>query len=266
MGFDIGLEGCAAVVTGAGGGIGRATSVALAKAGARVLLVDRDESALKQAELAVIEAGGEAASVIADVTRAGDVNAYVAAATSRLGRIDVFFNNAGIEGAVAQLVDYPEDVFDAVIAVNLKGVFLGLRSVLPVMIAQGSGSIINTSSLAGERGLPLTAAYNAAKHGVQGLTRTAAAEVARKGVRVNAVCPGLVDTRMLHSLVSEMTSGDVESGLAAFAQGSPGGVLGTPEEIASVVCFLASPLASYVNGACWPVDGGILATIGSSPQ
>jgi 3alpha(or 20beta)-hydroxysteroid dehydrogenase len=263
VGFDIGLEGRVAVVTGAGGGIGRATSVALARAGARLLLVDLDESALKETELAVSEAGGEAASVVANVTKAEDVSRYVAAATSRLGRIDVFFNNAGIEGAVAPLVDYPEDVFDAVIAVNLKGVFLGLRSVLPVMITQGSGSVINTSSLAGERGLPLTAAYNAAKHGVQGLTRTAAAEVARAGVRVNAVCPGLVDTRMLHSLVSDMT-GDVQSGLAAFADGSPGGVLGTPEEIAAVVCFLASPLASYVNGACWPVDGGILATIGSS--
>jgi len=264
MGLDIGLEGRSAVVTGAGGGIGRAASVALARAGARVLLVDREEKALEESQLAVTEVGGVADSVVADVTQARDVEAYVAAATSRLGGIDVFFNNAGIEGAVAQLVDYPEDVFDAVIAVNLKGVFLGLRSVLKVMIAQGSGSIINTSSLAGERGLPLTAAYNAAKHGVQGLTRTAAAEVARKGVRVNAVCPGLVDTRMLHSLVSAMVPGDVESGLAAFADGSPGGVLGKPEEIAAVVCFLASPHASYVNGACWPVDGGILATIGSS--
>jgi NAD(P)-dependent dehydrogenase (short-subunit alcohol dehydrogenase family) len=265
MAFELGLDGLIAVVTGAGGGIGRATSVALGQAGVRVLLVDKEKSSLKETQLAVTTGGGEAESIVADVTRAEEVSGYVDAATSKFGGIDIFFNNAGIEGVVANLVDYPVDVFDAVLAVNLRGVFLGLRYVLPVMIAQGSGSIINTSSLAGERGLPGTVAYNAAKHGVQGLTRTAAAEVASAGVRVNAVCPGFVDTRMLHSLVSSMTPGEVEEGLATFAASSPGGRLGTAEEIAAVVCFLASPVASYVNGACWPVDGGILATI-STPR
>jgi NAD(P)-dependent dehydrogenase (short-subunit alcohol dehydrogenase family) len=193
------LAGKAAVVTGAGRGIGRAASVAMAQAGARVLLVDRDLPALDECAQEIAGSGGEARACVADVTRREDVQAYVCEAVDAFGSLDVLFNNAGIEGPVAPVAEYPEDGFDDVIAVNLRGVFLGLRYTLPVMLEQGSGSIVNTGSIASERGLPGTVAYNAAKHAVLGMTRTAAAEVSGSGVRVNAVLPGIVDTRLLRS-------------------------------------------------------------------
>jgi 3alpha(or 20beta)-hydroxysteroid dehydrogenase len=258
------LEGRAAVVTGAGRGIGRATSLALARAGARVLLVDRDLPALEESAQAIVSDGGEARVCIADVRSSDDVQAYVREAVSSFGSLDVLFNNAGIEGPVAQLAEYPEDAFDEVLAVNLRGVFLGLRHTLPVMLRQGSGSIVNTGSIASERGLPGTAAYNAAKHGVLGLTRTAAAETGGSGVRVNAVLPGIVDTRLLRSLLAEMTSDDVETAIASVATIAPVGRAARPEEIAEVVVFLASDAASFVNGVGWPVDGGVLA-VASNP-
>jgi NAD(P)-dependent dehydrogenase (short-subunit alcohol dehydrogenase family) len=255
------LEGKAAVVTGAGRGIGRAASLALAEAGARVLLVDRDLPAVEQSAEAIAGAGGEARSFAADVTRSEDVQAYVAEALEDFGSLDVFFNNAGIEGPVAPVAEYPEDAFDEVIAVNLRGVFLGLRHVLPVMLRQRGGSIVNTGSIASERGLPGTVAYNAAKHAVLGMTRTAAAEVGGTGVRVNAVLPGMVDTRFLRSLLGQMTDADVEASLRTIASVAPERRAARPEEIARVVVFLASDAASFVNGAGWPVDGGALAGI-----
>lgn len=209
-------------------------------------------------------AGGEARVHVADVSRSEDVQGYVAAALESFGSIDVLFNNAGIEGAVAPIAEYPEDVFDEVIAVNLRGVFLGLRHVLPVMLRQGSGSIVNTGSLASERGLPLTAAYNASKHAVVGLTKTAAAEVGAAGVRVNAVLPGMIDTRMLRSLVDTMSGGDMEAGMQFVAGVAPQGRTGTVEEVAAIVAFLASDAASFVNGVAWPVDGGALATMANN--
>jgi 3alpha(or 20beta)-hydroxysteroid dehydrogenase len=214
----VSLEGRAAVVTGGGSGIGRAASVALARVGARLLLVGRSEESLSESAREVEAAGGE----------------------------------------------YPEDVFDEVIAVNLRGVFLGLRHVLPVMLRQGSGSIVNTGSLASERGLPLTAAYNASKHAVVGLTKTAAAEVGAAGVRVNAVLPGMIDTRMLRSLVDTMSGGDMEAGMQFVAGVAPQGRTGTVEEVAAIVAFLASDAASFVNGVAWPVDGGALATMANN--
>lgn len=258
------LEGRAAVVTGGGSGIGRAASVALARAGARLLLVGRSEESLRESAREVGAAGGEARVHVADVSRSEDVQGYVAAALESFGSIDVLFNNAGIEGAVAPIAEYPEDVFDEVIAVNLRGVFLGLRHVLPVMLRQGSGSIVNTGSLASERGLPLTAAYNASKHAVVGLTKTAAAEVGAAGVRVNAVLPGMIDTRMLRSLVDTMSGGDMEAGMQFVAGVAPQGRTGTVEEVAAIVAFLASDAASFVNGVAWPVDGGALATMANN--
>lgn len=254
------LEGKVAVVTGAGGGIGRAASVELGRAGASLVLVDIDEPGLEETARATAETGAEARTCVADVSRSDDVRGYVQAALDAFGRIDVFFNNAGIEGAVADLHEYPEEEFDRVIAVNLRGVFLGLRHVLPVMVAQGSGSVINTASMAGLLGLPHTAAYNAAKHGVIGLTKTAAAEAGRLGVRINAICPGVIDTRMLRSLAGSFNPDDPLGELERLGGLAPLGRLGTPEEIAAVVRFLASEESSYVNGASWVVDGGIVAT------
>ncbi len=253
------LSGRAAVITGGGGGIGRATGVAMGHAGARVLLVDRDEARLDDARQAVERTGAEVRTHVADVTSSAAVQGYVAAAVDAFGTIDVLFNNAAIIGPIGPLAEYDEDAFDRIMAINVRGVFLGLRHVLPVMLAQGSGAVVNTGSLSSERGLPGTPAYNAAKHAVLGLTRSAAAEVAPAGVRVNAVLPGMIDTPML----AEVTSGfpDADAARRAAEGVSPQGRLGRPEEVAAVVTFLVSDLASHVNGVAWPVDGGILGTL-----
>jgi len=194
------FTGKVALITGGGNGIGRATGLAFAARGAKVMLVDRDAAAAEGAAGAIRQQGGEAKFVVADVTKSADVQAYVKATLDAYGRIDCFFNNAGIEGKVSNTADYDEAMFDAVIGVNVKGVFLGLRHVLPVMIKQGGGAIVNTASVAGITGTPGMPAYVASKHAVVGLTKTASGEVARQGIRVNCVCPGPVDTRMIHDL------------------------------------------------------------------
>jgi NAD(P)-dependent dehydrogenase (short-subunit alcohol dehydrogenase family) len=251
------------VITGAGGGIGRATAVAFGHAGAQLLLVGRTQSALEESAQAARDAGADARTYVADVSRSEDVRGYVDAAVSAFGTVDVLVNNAGIEGRIGNLAEFPEEEFDRIIAINLRGTFLGMRYVLPMMIERRSGSIVNLASVAAERGLPGTPAYNASKHGMLGLTRAAAAEVARYGVRVNAISAGFIDTRMLRSLGDQFV-GDVDAALEAFAGATPILRLGTPEEVASVVLFLASDAASFVNGAAWAVDGGSLATMGGS--
>src|SRR5439155_21125583 len=191
------LQGRTAVVTGAGGGIGRAIAVELGRAGASLVLVGRREETLAQTAEAAI--GAPNLILAADISQSDDVRRFVGAATSTFGTIDVLINNAGVEGPVAQLAEYPEDEFDRVIATNLRGTFLAMRHVLPIMLAQRSGSIVNLGSVASERGLQGTSGYIASKHGVLGLTRAAASEVASSGVRVNAICAGMVDTRMLRA-------------------------------------------------------------------
>jgi len=197
------------------------------------------------------------------VTKSADVKAYVKAAIDKYGRIDCFFNNAGIEGKVSQIVDYDEAVFDAVIGVNVKGVFLGLRHVLPEMIRQGGGSIVNTASVAGLVGTPGMPAYVASKHAVIGLTKTAAGEVARQGIRVNAVCPGPVDTRMIHALEQQLAPDDPASITAKYQAALPTGRYSTAEEIANMVLFLCSDLASNTTGGQFVVDSGRTATGGA---
>ena len=203
--MDKRFEGKVVVITGAAGGIGRATARRLAGEGARLALVDVAAGGLAESLAAVREAGSEAITVEADVTRSGDVARYVAAAVERWGGIDAFFNNAGILGAMSPLVDYPEDVFDRVIAVNCKAVWLGLKHVGPAIMARGGGAIVNTASIAGLRGSPNLVAYTASKHAVVGLTRTAAIELIRRGVRVNAVCPAPIETPMVDTLESGMS-------------------------------------------------------------
>lgn len=257
------LQGKVVIVTGAGGGIGGQTSLLAAKAGASLVLVDRDVASIEAIALECEKLGAKAIAVQSDVTKSADVQAYVKAAVDTFGTIDGFFNNAGIEGSIKPLVDCTEEEFDKVIAVNLKGVFLGLKYVLPVMIANGRGSIVNTGSLASVRGLPMTSPYNAAKHGVLGLTRAATSEVARTGVRINAVLPGMVETRLLKSIVGTIFDGDVDKGIEFSGQSTPIGRNATPAEIGEVVVFLLSDRARYVSGAAWAVDGGVLATIGN---
>jgi 3alpha(or 20beta)-hydroxysteroid dehydrogenase len=253
------FDGKVVVITGGGGGIGRATAVRLAGEGARLVLVDRVRDALAASLAAVEGAGGIALSMEADVTRRTDVERYVAAAQQRFGSIDAFFNNAGILGPVRPLVEYPEDDFDRVIAVNLKGVWLGLRTVGPVLLARGRGAIVNTASIAGLRSAANLVAYAASKHGVVGLTRTAAAEFARRGVRVNAVCPAPIDTAMAAELEQHWGRGDPVTFRKRMSATIPLGRYGTPEEVAALVTFLLSDEASYLNGGIYTVDGGSMA-------
>jgi NAD(P)-dependent dehydrogenase (short-subunit alcohol dehydrogenase family) len=222
------FTGKVALVTGGGNGIGRAASLSFAKHGAKVVVVDRDGSAADATTGIIRQNGGEAIAVTADVTKSSDVKAYVKAAIETFGRIDCFFNNAGIEGKVTPTAEYDEAIFDAVIGVNVKGVFLGLRHVLPEMIRQGGGSIVNTASVAGLVGTPGMPAYVASKHAVIGLTKTAAGEVARQGVRVNAVCPGPVDTRMIHALEEQIAPGDAAAMSERYQAAQPTGRYTTP--------------------------------------
>jgi NAD(P)-dependent dehydrogenase (short-subunit alcohol dehydrogenase family) len=257
------LDGKAVIVTGAGGGIGRAICVELASAGARgLLLVGRTQAMLEESAEAAQAAGADARPHVADVTSADEVRGYVAAGVSAFGGIDVLVNNAGIEGVVADLVDYPEDEYERVMAVNARGTFLGLKYVLPLMIEKRAGSVINIGSIASRRGLPGTSAYNASKHAMLGLSRAAASEVARYGVRVNCLCVGVVDTRMLRSLAAQFGPDDPAGTLKAIERFTPSLRLGTPEEVAAVVRFLASDASSYVNGGNWEVDGAGLNTMG----
>jgi NAD(P)-dependent dehydrogenase (short-subunit alcohol dehydrogenase family) len=200
------------------------------------------------------------------VTRSADVQAYVKAALDAYGRIDCFFNNAGIEGTWRHTAEYDEAMFDQVIGVNVKGVFLGLRHVLPVMLAQQSGAIVNTASVAGLVATPGMPAYVASKHAVIGLTKTAAGEVAKMGIRINAVCPGPVDTRMIHSLERMIDPSDPAKVAQRYQAAMPTGRYTTPEEIANMVVFLCSDLASNTTGGQFVVDGGRTATGGAVTQ
>ncbi len=249
------MEGKIALVTGGGNGIGQAACLEFAREGAKVMVVDIDAAAEKTV-YAIRAVGGEAQFFQADVSQSKQVQAYVEHTLNSYGRIDSFFNNAGIEGKVSPLAEYNEDNWDRVMSINLKGTFLGLRYVLPVMIAQKKGTVVNTSSVAGTVGAPNMAAYSASKHAIIGLTKTAAGEVGRQGVRVNAVCPGPINTRMMRSLEGMINPAEPTAVAKGNIARNPMGRYGEPEEIARVVVFLASDESDYVNGAAWLIDGG----------
>jgi NAD(P)-dependent dehydrogenase (short-subunit alcohol dehydrogenase family) len=251
------LEGKVSLVTGAASGIGRATALVFADEGAKLVLADIDEVGGKETVRLVGERGGEAVFFVCDVTDSAQVAALVGECAERFGRLDCAFNNAGIGGESARLADYDEDAWNRVLAVNLTGVFLCMKSELRQMVAQGGGAIVNAASLVGVMGYPNLGAYNAAKHGVVGLTRTAALEYASAGIRVNAVCPGWIETPMV------MESGPQPASIAevyeALASLMPLGRLGKPEEVAAAVAWLCSDAASFVTGHPLLVDGGALA-------
>ncbi|WP_428483174.1 glucose 1-dehydrogenase [Rhodopila sp.] len=259
------FTGKVALITGGGGGIGRATALGFALRGAKVMVVDADADAGQASVDIITQRGATSAFLQADVTQARSVKDYVEKTLAAYGRIDCFFNNAGIEGVVRPTQDYDEDIFDKVIAVNLKGVFLGLRHVLPVMLRQGSGAIVNTASVAGLFGSPGMPAYVASKHGVLGLTKVASTDVAALGVRVNAVCPGPVETRMMRSLESQRDSNNPEGVHAALAAGIPTGRYAQPEEVAGAVLYLCSELSGDVTGTHIVIDGGRSGSGGVAP-
>jgi NAD(P)-dependent dehydrogenase (short-subunit alcohol dehydrogenase family) len=259
------FTGKVALITGGGGGIGRATALGFALRGAKVMIVDADADSGQATVDIIAQRGATAGFVHADVSKSASVQDYVEKTLAAYGHIDAFFNNAGIEGEVVPIQDYDEEVFDRVIAVNLKGVFLGIRHVLPVMLKQRSGVIVNTASVAGLFGAPGMPAYVASKHGVLGLTKVASIDAAAFGVRVNAICPGPVETRMMRSLESQRNPNDPESVHAAYAAGIPTGRYALPEEIAGAVLYLCSDLSGDVTGTHIVIDGGRSGSGGVAP-
>ena len=254
------LEGKVALITGATGGIGRAAAALFADAGARVALVDLDEGALQEVARSIGE--GRASYTAADVTQPDQTQAFVNATVERWGRIDVFLANAGIEGALSSIPDYPIDVFDRVMAVNVRGVWLGIKYVTPVMREQGGGSIVITSSTAGIGAGPDMSAYTTSKHAVIGLMRTAAMEGAPLGIRVNTVNPAPIETRMMRSIEEQRVAAlddpniTVAQTYRATSSRIPLGRYGHPEEVARLMLFLASDDSSFCTGGVYMVDGG----------
>jgi len=245
-----------AVVTGGGGGIGRAVCIKLADLGTRVVVVDLSTEIGSQTAELIKQAGGEARFVKADVTKADEVERYVKQTIAAYGRIDIFVNNAAWEGAVQPIVDLSVETFDQVIAINLRGAFLGLKYVLPVMLEQQSGAVINMSSVGGFVGSRGYAAYDSSKHALIGLNKVAALEVANHGIRVNAVCPGAVNTRMMRSLEEQNAPGAGEQYKKSKMAVIPDGRYAEPEEVANLVIYFASDLSSHITGQSLMINGG----------
>ena len=245
-----------ALVTGAAGGIGRATAERLAREGASLLLADLPGSALEAAAEAVRAAGARAVAAPADVAREADFQTLVERAERELGGLDLLVNNAGIEGVVAPIESYPLDVFDRVLAVNVRGVFLGLRFAGPVLRRRGGGAIVNLASVAGVTGDPNLSAYVASKHAVIGLTRSAALAFGAN-VRVNAVCPSPVETRMMRSLEAGLGGAQPELVRKLVTERIPAGRYAEPAEVAALIAFLGSDEARFINGSIYTIDGGM---------
>jgi NAD(P)-dependent dehydrogenase (short-subunit alcohol dehydrogenase family) len=246
------FDGKVAFVTGAASGIGRAAALAFARAGASVVVADVGEEGNRQTAQLIAEAGGRSLAVGCDVTRANDVRAALQKTTEAFGRLDFAFNNAGVEPKkLVPTAEVEEEEWDRIVGVDLRGVFLCMKYEIPVMLAHGGGAIVNTSSGAGVIGIKNNAVYSAAKHGVIGLTRSAALEYAAKNVRINAVCPGYIDTPMI-----ERFAGRSAEARAKVVAEEPIGRMGTPEEIAATVVWMCSDSSGFMVGHALVVDGG----------
>lgn len=250
------LNGKVAIITGGAGELGKETAKLFLQEGAKVVLVDLFEEPLVNTKEELSEFG-EVLTVTADVTQEVDTINYVKTAVEHFGKIDIFFNNAGIEGEFSSFAETTVENFDKVMNVNVRGVFLGLKYVLPVMMAQKSGSIINTSSVAGLMGWYGITPYVASKHAVVGLTKNAALEAASSNVRVNSIHPAPVNTRMMRSVEEGLMPGAAEAAKEAITKEIPSGRYGEPIDVANLVLFLASDDSTYITGSQYRVDGGL---------
>ena len=253
------LDGKVALITGGAGGVGRATARVFVEEGASVLLVDRAESELKGAVRGLDpERVGYA---VADVADAAEADAYVSAAVDRFGGLDIVILNAGITGARLPIEDYPVELFDSVLAVNLRGAWLGLKAAIPHLKKRGKGSVVVTSSVQGQAALAGTTAYTTSKHALIGMVKGAALELAPNDIRVNAVLPGYIDTPMMDRIHKDAAPNAPDAVHQAIAKSVPAGRYATPEEIARLMLFLASDESSYSTGASFIADGGLLASL-----
>jgi NAD(P)-dependent dehydrogenase (short-subunit alcohol dehydrogenase family) len=247
------LEGKVAIITGAAGGIGRASALIFAREGAVVVLGDRDEDGLARTASEVQQAGGDAAFLVTDVTRREDVAALVALAVSRHGRLDCAFNNAGIPGGMQPFAEHSDEQYERIMDINVRGAWMSTQEEIKAMLRSGGGSIVNASSGLGMIAAPQVAAYVTSKHAVLGMTRAAALEYPRQGIRVNAVLPGVVDTAMPQEMFAA-----APGAIDAIGETSPMGRLARPEEVGEAAAWLCSDRSSYVNGHGLVVDGGIV--------
>lgn len=257
------FDGMGAVVTGAGSGIGRAVTLRLAAAGARVLAVDlrRDaaEAVADEAKSVASEAGGQVAAHEADVTDAEQVRGYAERAVAEFGNLRLFHNNAGVEGVHKDIADTSEDEWHAIMAINLHSLFYGLKYVLPRIKDAGGGAVVNTGSILSFKAAPGRSDYVVSKHAVLGLTRSAASEHAKDGIKVNCICPGPIETPLMERSERLVNPDDPGFERRRFEEGTPIGRYGAPEEVAELVAFLMSPRVPYMTGAAVTIDGGILA-------
>ncbi len=240
-----------AIITGGGSGFGREVALKLARKGTNISIVDLSKENGEETVRLCKELGGDAIPIQADVSKVEDVERYVTQTVDHFGKIDLFFNNAGISGSGVRTIECSVEEFNAIVDVNLKGVFYGLKFVVNEMLKTGGGVIVNTASLGGLVGIPTLGAYSATKHAVVGLTKTIAGEYGRENIRINAIAPGTNETPMVKAFPKEA--------IKAMAEAVPMGRLGQPHEVADVVCFLLSDESSYIHGAVISIDGGVVA-------
>ncbi|WP_203334490.1 glucose 1-dehydrogenase [Planococcus beigongshangi] len=246
------------IITGGGSGLGRAAALAIAKQGGKLVLVDMNKDGLEDSKKEILSAAADAQveTVEANVTNEEDVKNYVSFTLEKFGKIDGFFNNAGIEGKQNLTEDFGSDEFEKVVSVNLNGVFYGMKHVLKVMKEQGYGSIVNTASVGGIRGVGNQSGYAASKHGVVGLTRNSGIEYGQFGISINAIAPGAIMTPMVEGSLKQMAGDDWEAAGKEFVSVNPMKRFGKPEEVGNLVAFLLSDAAKFINASVIPIDGG----------